>query len=88
MEFICNNLLTLILFTPVLAAVIMLFLPREQEDLIRWAAFVLSLIPLALVPGAVVQLRSRPAGLPVRAESRSGTPPSTPLTTSAWMASR
>ena len=48
MEFILNNLLTLILFTPVLAAVIVLLLPSEQEDLIRWTAFILSFIPLAL----------------------------------------
>ena len=69
MDFIYNNLLTLILFTPVLAALIVMLLPGEQEDLIRWTAFVLSLIPLVLVAGAVVQLRSKPAGLPVRAAS-------------------
>lgn len=46
MEFISNNLLTLILFTPVLSAVVVMILPREQEDLIRWMSFVLSLIPL------------------------------------------
>lgn len=48
MEFILNNLLTLILFTPVLAAVVVMLLPSEQEDLIRWTAFILSFIPLAL----------------------------------------
>ena len=48
MEFIMNNLLTLILFTPILAAVIIMLLPSEQERLIRWVAFVLSCIPLVL----------------------------------------
>ena len=48
MEFIFSNLLTLILFTPVLAAVILMLLPKEQENLIRWTAFALSFIPLAL----------------------------------------
>ncbi len=48
MEFILNNLLTLILFTPVLAALVLMLLPSEQEDLIRWVAFILSFIPLAL----------------------------------------
>lgn len=48
MDFILNNLLTLILFTPVLAAVVLILLPREQDNLIRWTAFVLSFIPLIL----------------------------------------
>jgi NADH-quinone oxidoreductase subunit M len=47
MEFVTSNLLSLILFTPVLAAVVLMLLPREQEDLIRWAAFLLSFVPLA-----------------------------------------
>ena len=47
MDFIANHLLTLILFTPVLAAIVLLILPDEQETTIRWAAFILSFIPLA-----------------------------------------
>lgn len=47
MEFIYNNLLTLILFTPVFAAVIVWSLPRDQEKLIKWTALILSLVPLA-----------------------------------------
>jgi len=47
MDFIASHLLTFILFTPVLAAVIIFFLPRQQESLLRWAAFVLSFLPLA-----------------------------------------
>lgn len=43
-----NNLLSLILFTPTVAAVIVLFIPRDQVSLIRWVAFVASLFPLGL----------------------------------------
>ncbi len=48
MEFILNNILTLILFSPVFAAVIIMLLPDDQESLTRWAALVLSFIPLGL----------------------------------------
>jgi NADH-quinone oxidoreductase subunit M len=49
MEFILNNILTLILFTPILAAIfIFLLLPEDQENLIRWVSFALSFIPLIL----------------------------------------
>lgn len=48
MDFISSHLLTLILFTPVLAAAVIFLLPREQENLIRWTAFILSFIPLGL----------------------------------------
>jgi NADH-quinone oxidoreductase subunit M len=46
MDFIGNHILTLILFTPVLSAVILALLPSEQEALLRWTSFVLSFIPL------------------------------------------
>jgi NADH-quinone oxidoreductase subunit M len=48
MDFIANNLLTFILFSPVLAVVILMFLPREQEGLLRWVSFALSFLPLGL----------------------------------------
>jgi NADH-quinone oxidoreductase subunit M len=47
MDFITSHLLSLILFSPVLAAVIVLLVPREQEDLIRWTSLILSFVPLA-----------------------------------------
>ncbi len=47
MDFIGNNILTLILFSPVIFAGILVFLPREEETLIRWVAFLGSLFPLA-----------------------------------------
>ena len=48
MDFILNHLLTLILFFPVLAALILFILPSELKNLQRWTALVLSIIPLIL----------------------------------------
>ncbi len=48
MDFFANHLLTLILFVPALAAIVLLFLPKEHQKLIRWVALLASLIPLAL----------------------------------------
>jgi NADH-quinone oxidoreductase subunit M len=48
MDFISQHLLTLILFSPTLAALIVLLLPRDRQDTIRWVALLASLIPLAL----------------------------------------
>jgi NADH-quinone oxidoreductase subunit M len=48
MNFIDTHLLSLILFLPALAAVVMLFLPRDENQLLRWFAFVASLIPFVL----------------------------------------
>jgi NADH-quinone oxidoreductase subunit M len=48
MEFINNYLLSLILFTPVLVALIIFFLPKDEMKLIRWTALIGSLFPLAL----------------------------------------
>jgi len=48
MDFVASHLLTLILFTPTLAALVLLFLPEREEKLIRWAALIASLIPLVL----------------------------------------
>ncbi len=48
MAFISSNLLTLILFLPVFAAVVVALLPCEEKNLIRWVALIASLLPLAL----------------------------------------
>ena len=48
MDFIIDNLLSLILFLPVLSALILMFIASDQDKLIRWTALVLSLIPLVL----------------------------------------
>lgn len=46
MDFILDHLLTLILFSPTAAAVVLLFVPKEELNLVRWAAFIGSLFPL------------------------------------------
>jgi len=43
-----SNLLSLILFTPTAIALLLLFLPSEEKKLLRWVAFLGSLIPLGL----------------------------------------
>jgi NADH-quinone oxidoreductase subunit M len=48
MEFIQNNLITLILFTPLLGAVVVMLLPKGYKGLARWTALLFSLIPFAL----------------------------------------
>lgn len=48
MDFISNHLLTLILFAPTLAALILLFLPSGRVNLLRWFALLASLVPFIL----------------------------------------
>jgi NADH-quinone oxidoreductase subunit M len=48
MEFITNHLLTLILFSPVVVAILIILLPRDEVKLLRWVAFLGSIIPLVL----------------------------------------
>jgi len=48
MDFISTHLLTLILFIPTAAALLMIFLPKDRVNLLRWWAFIASLIPFAL----------------------------------------
>ncbi|MDD2922025.1 MAG: NADH-quinone oxidoreductase subunit M, partial [Anaerolineales bacterium] len=48
MDFLNTHLLSLILFVPTIAALIMLFLPSGETKLLRWFAFGSSLIPFIL----------------------------------------
>jgi NADH-quinone oxidoreductase subunit M len=48
MDFILDHLLSLILFTPIVGAVIILFIPKDEENFIRWTAFIATLFPLGL----------------------------------------
>lgn len=43
-----QNILALILFSPLVASLLIMIIPRQQKQLIRWVAFVLSLIPFIL----------------------------------------
>lgn len=47
MDFIASHLLSIILFFPVLSALVILFLPKDELKLIRWTALIASLIPFA-----------------------------------------
>jgi NADH-quinone oxidoreductase subunit M len=49
MDFIQNNLLNLIVFSPAVAALIILMLPEDEKNLIRRLALAFSLVPLVLV---------------------------------------
>ncbi|MEJ5225454.1 MAG: NADH-quinone oxidoreductase subunit M, partial [Anaerolineales bacterium] len=48
MEFISTHLLTTILFFPVLAALVIFFIPGDQVKVIRWTALIASLVPFGL----------------------------------------
>jgi NADH-quinone oxidoreductase subunit M len=48
MNFMSTHLLSLILFFPAIAALVMLFFPNTENKLLRWFAFGASLVPFAL----------------------------------------
>ena len=62
MNFITTHLLSTILFFPMLSAVVMMFLPKDENKLFRWFAFVASLVPFALTLVAWFQFKSSQPG--------------------------
>ena len=62
MDFISNHLLTITLFFPVLAALVILFLPADQVKAIRWTALLASLVPLGLTIWLWTQFQQGTAG--------------------------
>lgn len=60
MEFVDSHMLSLILFLPSVAAVILLLLPKENLKLLRWFALIASLLPFAL--SVYLWLRFNPDG--------------------------
>src|SRR5512137_2008969 len=46
MDFVQNNLLTLLVFSPLAGAALIALWPADQVRTIRWLAFVTSLVPL------------------------------------------
>jgi NADH-quinone oxidoreductase subunit M len=48
MDFLYSHLLSVILFFPVFAAILILFLPKDEVKLIRWTALISSLVPFVL----------------------------------------
>src|SRR5512140_2319317 len=62
MEFLTSHILSLILFFPVLAAVIILLLPGNSPKAIRWTALGLSLVPFLLTVYLWTQFQSGQPG--------------------------
>jgi len=62
MEFVTNHILTLILFIPVLAAMVVFCLPKDNLKAIRWTAFGASLIPFLLTVYLWTQFKSGQPG--------------------------
>ena len=48
MDFLSSHLLSVILFFPVFAAVVIGFLPKGEDKLVRWTALIASLVPFVL----------------------------------------
>ena len=62
MDFLNSHLLSLILFIPAVAAVVMFFLPKDEAKFLHWFAFVASLIPFALSIYLWIQFKPDAAG--------------------------
>jgi len=58
MDFIASHLLSIILIFPVLSALVILFLPKDEVVLIRWTALIASFIPFGLTLAAWFQFKS------------------------------
>jgi len=48
MDFLSSHLLSVILFFPAFTAILILFLPKGEDKLVRWTALIASLVPFAL----------------------------------------
>lgn len=62
MDFILKNLLSLIVFSPVMGIVIIAAIPRGKERLVRWVAFLFTLVPLGLTGLAWFRFQPGQAG--------------------------
>ena len=86
-----NHILSIILFTPLVGALVLLFVPKENKDAIRWIANIFALggflISLPLVPMFWAQRFDAAASSSSKARPTTGFPRSAPATTSASTAS-
>jgi len=48
MEFIYSHILSIILFTPLLGALVLIFIPGERKDLVRWVANIFATLGFAV----------------------------------------
>ncbi|MBK5268807.1 MAG: NADH-quinone oxidoreductase subunit M, partial [Acidimicrobiia bacterium] len=53
-------MLSVAIIVPLLAAIALLAMPRDRPQLVRWAAFGVSLVPLALIVVAWVRFQGGP----------------------------
>ncbi len=70
MDFFSHHLLTLILFFPVLTAVVVLLLPRNNLKAVRWTAFGGSLVPFLLTVFLWTQFKSSQPGFQFQEQYR------------------
>ena len=63
MEFLQENILLLIVFTPLAAGLLILLIPSDEKNLIRWLALILSFMPLLFTLYAWVNYDRWEAGL-------------------------
>ena len=86
-----SHILSIILFTPLVGAFVLLFLPKENKDAIRWTANIFALagflISLPLVPMFWAQ-RFLPGFKFLEAHRTTGSPRLARVTTSALTESR
>ena len=63
-----NHILSIILFTPLVGAVVLMRLPGENKNLIRWVANIFALLGFAVfsAAGLLVLADQKPARLQVR----------------------
>ena len=87
-----NHILSIILFTPLVGALVLLFVPKENKDAIRWIANIFALggflISLPLVPMFWALRFDAAPSSSSKARRTTGSPPSARATTSASTASR
>ena len=85
-----NHILSIILFTPLVGALLLLFVPKENKNAIRWIANIFALagfaVSLPLVPWFWAQ-RSNPASSSSKARPTTGSLRSARATSSASTAS-
>ena len=74
MLFSDSHILITILFTPLVGAILMLFIPRERPDLHRWMGNIFGFLGSARLPAAdlAIQLGPERAAVPICHRSAAG----------------
>ena len=82
-----NHYLSLILFTPLAGALVLLLVNKQNENAIRWIANIVAFVGFAISVPLWFWYNPQSARLPVRRAARRGSRRSAPSTSSAWTAS-